>query len=259
MNKFLLFAGTCYYARGGFNDFIGAYATAEEAIAKYENIHGTYDEKEEIQGKYEWCHVVDIEKGNGFIKLTKSHMEADTMKTRQEMLTWLVKNVTEWPKQVPPHEIIKDSCWLWITTLPDGNPMVAANTKGAHCITRDDWQQARNTYSPNDLRLQEELRAVKPSVAPVAGVKHDSNKWRFSLLPWKALSQVVAVLEFGATKYAPDNWMQVDNARERYFNAAQRHIMAWWLGEKNDPESGLHHLAHACCCILFLLHMEADK
>jgi len=42
-----------------------------------------------------------------------------------------------------------------------------------------------------------------------------------------------------------------------------RHLTAWWAGEDLDPESGLHHLAHAACCLMFLLeytqtHTELD-
>ena len=50
-----------------------------------------------------------------------------------------------------------------------------------------------------------------------------------------------------------DNWQQVDNAKERYFNACHRHLQAWWSGERLDSESGLPHLAHAVCCLLFLM------
>jgi len=35
-----------------------------------------------------------------------------------------------------------------------------------------------------------------------------------------------------------------------------RHIVAWWLGERDDPESGFHHLAHAMCCLIFLVEGE---
>jgi hypothetical protein len=35
-----------------------------------------------------------------------------------------------------------------------------------------------------------------------------------------------------------------------------RHIMAFNDGEDKDPESGLSHLAHAACCIMFLLEFE---
>ena len=53
-----------------------------------------------------------------------------------------------------------------------------------------------------------------------------------------------------------DNWRYVDNARTRYFDAAQRHIMAWWQGEQTDSESGKHHLAHAVCCLMFLMWFD---
>lgn len=84
------------------------------------------------------------------------------------------------------------------------------------------------------------------------GKKHDNNKPRFSLLP-SQIWQVIDVLEFGAKRYGIDNWQQVDNAKERYFNACHRHLQAWWSGERLDSESGLPHLAHAVCCLLFLM------
>lgn len=90
-------------------------------------------------------------------------------------------------------------------------------------------------------------------------IKNDAGKWRFSLVPLCALRSVIAVLEFGATKYAPDNWKTVPDARRRYFDAAIRHITAWWSGETADSESGEHHLAHAICCLLFLLWIEGQK
>ena len=65
-------------------------------------------------------------------------------------------------------------------------------------------------------------------------------------------------MEFGAAKYGADNWQHVPNARQRYFDAAMRHLLAWWDGERLDAESGLPHLAHAGCCILFLLWADKD-
>ena len=88
------------------------------------------------------------------------------------------------------------------------------------------------------------------------GVKNDSGKSRMSLLPIEPLTEVLTILEFGAIKYEPDNWRYVDNARTRYFDAAQRHILAWWQGEQTDSESGKHHLAHAVCCLVFLMWFD---
>jgi hypothetical protein len=88
------------------------------------------------------------------------------------------------------------------------------------------------------------------------GRKDDSNKPRWDLLPFKGLEQIVLVLTHGAKKYAPENWRVVKDWRWRYFRAALGHIVAWWSGEKLDPETKLPHLAHAACCVLFLLELD---
>lgn len=45
----------------------------------------------------------------------------------------------------------------------------------------------------------------------------------------------------------------------RLIGAALRHLFAFARGEDRDPESGLSHLAHAGCCILFLITHERCK
>lgn len=93
----------------------------------------------------------------------------------------------------------------------------------------------------------------------VIGRKDDRGKDRWDLLPWRATTEVVRVLTFGAQKYAPDNWRHVDGWRWRYHAAAVRHVTLWWLGERKDPDSGLHHLAHAICCLMFAYENELDE
>lgn len=88
------------------------------------------------------------------------------------------------------------------------------------------------------------------------GRKDDALKTRYDLLPWRGLDAVAQVLTKGAEKYAPDNWRKVEGWRWRYFRAAVGHLMKWWGGEKLDPEWGLPHLAHAACCVLFLLELD---
>ena len=95
--------------------------------------------------------------------------------------------------------------------------------------------------------------------AGAGGIKGDVAKPRWDLLPWEAAESIVAVLTYGAKKYAPDNWRRVDGGRWRYYGAALRHLVAWWRGERVDPESGLHHLAHAGCCVLFLLALDMTE
>lgn len=78
------------------------------------------------------------------------------------------------------------------------------------------------------------------------------------LVPPRALLAVGRVLTFGARKYDADNWRKVPNARARYVDAALRHVLAFMMGERLDPESGEHHLAHAACCMLFVLDFEEE-
>ena len=93
----------------------------------------------------------------------------------------------------------------------------------------------------------------------IEGKKYDSGKRRWGLMPWGALGHVVDVLQFGAEKYGPHNWIHVENARERYTDALLRHVTARQMGHVLDPESGRPHLAHAACCILFLIALETGS
>jgi len=100
------------------------------------------------------------------------------------------------------------------------------------------------------------LERVKPLEAK--GVKYDSGKLQWTLLPFRAINEVLEVLSFGAKKYAADNWKIVPEARTRYVDAAFRHLTDWHLKEKLDGETGKSHLAHAICCLLFLLWFEQE-
>jgi hypothetical protein len=90
---------------------------------------------------------------------------------------------------------------------------------------------------------------------PATAVKHDQDKLPLHLLSTEAMNQTAAVLAFGAQKYAEHNWRK-GFAWSRPLSAAMRHITAFNAGEDTDPESGLSHLAHAACCIMFLLEFE---
>jgi hypothetical protein len=84
-----------------------------------------------------------------------------------------------------------------------------------------------------------------------------AGKPRLDLLPTVALEQIGAVLTFGASKYGDNNWRR--GARwGRYYAALLRHLYAWWRGEDCDPETGLSHLAHAACCLLFLMEYQRN-
>jgi len=89
--------------------------------------------------------------------------------------------------------------------------------------------------------------------------KHDAGKPMWDLLPYREVGQIVDVLTYGASKYAPYNWLEMRDPQARCFAAIMRHLTAWKGKELLDNESGLHHLAHAGCCLLFLMYFVNEE
>jgi hypothetical protein len=100
-----------------------------------------------------------------------------------------------------------------------------------------------------------ELKTVVGTMPTGTALKFDGGKLPLHLLSTEAMNQTAAVLAFGAQKYAAHNWRK-GFVWSRPLSAAMRHITAFNAGEDKDPESGLSHLAHAACCIMFLLEFE---
>ena len=84
----------------------------------------------------------------------------------------------------------------------------------------------------------------------LGGLKNDDEKPDLSLFSAVWLFGVGSVLTFGKKKYAAHNWRKGIKI-SRLMAAALRHILAFNNGEDADPESGLSHLDHASCCIMF--------
>lgn len=76
------------------------------------------------------------------------------------------------------------------------------------------------------------------------GEKFDQGKLRYDLIDGYALQELASIYTFGAQKYADNNWRK-GLLYSRVFGALLRHVWAWWMGEDNDPETGLSHMAHA--------------
>ena len=93
----------------------------------------------------------------------------------------------------------------------------------------------------------------------MTGVKHDHGKPEYSLIPPLAEEEVVKVLTMGAKKYSPENWRLIDDIPKRYMDAAMRHMADWRKGNYTDNESELNHLAHAICCLQFVLEDQLIK
>ena len=116
--------------------------------------------------------------------------------------------------------------------------------------------KAAQNVSTTDLRKQLEAWPSSQNEA----VKHDDGKPDWSLVPFESLEGMVKVLEFGAQKYAGWNWTTNGGfPYMRVMRSCLRHLFAWSRGEDIDPESGLSHIHHAMCNLLFISHYIGNK
>lgn len=86
---------------------------------------------------------------------------------------------------------------------------------------------------------------------------HGAAKPGLHAIPASALLHLGQAMEDGRRKYGLANWRQDRVSASTYYNAALRHLMAWWDGQDTAADSGLHHLAHAMACCAILL--DADE
>jgi hypothetical protein len=122
--------------------------------------------------------------------------------------------------------------------------------------TQEESAEILASLTKNSKSIFEET--VKELMPTGTALKFDSDKLPLHLLSTEAMNQTAAVLAFGAEKYAEHNWRK-GFVWSRPLSAAMRHITAFNAGEDKDPESGLSHLAHAACCIMFLLEFEKTR
>lgn len=89
-------------------------------------------------------------------------------------------------------------------------------------------------------------------------MKKDVGKLKYELVSVRFMRGMVHVLTFGATKYASHNW-RLGFAWSRPYAALQRHLNDWWDGEDTDPETGVSHLYHAACELMFLAELMETR
>lgn len=101
-------------------------------------------------------------------------------------------------------------------------------------------------------KSSQELKSIS------TGIKHDGGKPRMELLSTIWLVGVARVLTLGAIKYHDDNW-RLGLSQRRVLGAALRHIFAYLDGEDLDHETGLSHLDHASCELMFARELRERR
>lgn len=108
------------------------------------------------------------------------------------------------------------------------------------------WQRGR------DVALDDAAALLLEIIHAPAGRSGSVAKGTLGWFPVSAFEPVVRVLEFGAKKYAKGNWAK-GMSWSVCFTCTMSHLGKAFQGAENDAESGLPHLAHALCNMLFLL------
>ena len=95
------------------------------------------------------------------------------------------------------------------------------------------------------------------------GMKWDGGKLRWDLLDLETLEPIVNRFTKGAEKYGPNNWQLVDDAKERYYAAAMRHLCEYRKGNRDDDDPRFadypSHLAASIWNMLCLLWFENQE
>ena len=87
--------------------------------------------------------------------------------------------------------------------------------------------------------------------------KFDEQKPRLELIEPEFIIGIGKIMTLGAEKYGDDNWKSATPEDiKRLRGALLRHQMAYLGGERLDAESGLSHLYHIGCNLMFLDYFD---
>ncbi len=127
-------------------------------------------------------------------------------------------------------------------------------TEGIHPPSSYGYAQLGLNAPTINLTPEQEQKVKEMMTA----IRYDEGKTDWSLMPFEAVEEINKVLEFGAKKYAPNNWKKGFPVN-KVLNSCLRHLFSYMRGEKVDPESGLSHISHAACNLLFILYFLKYK
>jgi len=196
------------------------------------------------------------------------------MNTKTEQSEYLAEELSRYYNSDAPFGTIDISAIS--TGKPDPKPQQADQPVAGSCrhfealpsYTQDPFAKHSVEFPrlyefyPEDWRAKATTTLGSNVMSPDANVavKHDDNKTDWSLMPWECVEEINKVLDFGARKYAPNNWRTGSGfSYTRVISSLLRHTFAWVRGEDLDPESGLSHLSHMGCNVIFLIYYNKHK
>ena len=129
------------------------------------------------------------------------------------------------------------------------------NPNEPQCVT--DYYEKK--WKETEMKSYERNEKEENQMGQKSAGRFSEGKTRYDLVaPW-AMEQIAKVYTYGTIKYDDDNWWKGLSWKKNAIACIFRHVWAWIRGEVNDPESGLHHLAHASWNCMTLMEYEKNK
>lgn len=130
------------------------------------------------------------------------------------------------------------------------------------------WNEVKSLPAPaNESYIYSTTTSLEPVLdfgprvmsEDASGGRKEETQARFDLLPPDALTELARVYGYGEAKYPSDvsgpNYLK-GYAWHKSIASLLRHTMKFMFGESHDPETGLHHLAHAAWHCFTLIAFE---
>lgn len=109
-----------------------------------------------------------------------------------------------------------------------------------------------NNLCEEILTKQEEVKQVENNTyAKPSNPKEAIGSGKLPLHLWPTTASAMGCIGFlnGMLKYGRSNFRAIGIRASIYYDAAIRHLNAWFEGEECDPDDGVPHLAAALACI----------
>lgn len=97
-----------------------------------------------------------------------------------------------------------------------------------------------------------DTKPTNPNPKDLQGIK----KVPLHVIPPQVLSEIGLALMEGSRKYSRFNWRAAGVRSSVYYDAAMRHLLAYWEGQDVDPDSGVSHLVKAIAGLMVLRDAE---
>lgn len=131
--------------------------------------------------------------------------------------------------------------------------LLAMSIRWDHRHSESDVLRWRAAPRVGDYALLDSTESKPTNPKDIIG----GDKLPLHLWPTTATALGSLALLDGCLKYGRSNFRVMGVRSSIYYDAALRHLMAWFEGEDSAPDSGLPHLGHALACLAIIVDAQA--